>query len=105
MKAILCLILLAIVIFLVSLGLHNVPSFALLQFGHHSVAAPLWLALDVLIVVLVIMILIVKLVHRLGKFSANRQRRRVEKELKATKKKLEKVEQLQKTDAQTDRRP
>ena len=61
MNKILVLILLVIVITLVGIGLHNVPSYLLLQVGEYFIAAPLWLAIDALLILIMLIYLFAKL--------------------------------------------
>ena len=66
MKKFLFLILLAIVITLVAIGFHNVPSYILLQVGRKSIAAPLWLVIDAIIVLVIVVAIFSKIVSRIA---------------------------------------
>lgn len=63
MKRLLWLLILLILIVLIAVVLHHIPSYVLLQIGSQTVAAPLWLAIDALIVLLVIMYYLAKIIR------------------------------------------
>lgn len=63
MKKLLWLLICLILIILISAFLHHMSSYVLFQFGQKSVAVPLWLALDLLLIVLAVIYYTVKIVR------------------------------------------
>ena len=92
MKKILWIIIFLIVILLVAVVLHHIPSYILLQIGGCTIAMPLWLFVDALIIVLVILYYLIKMIkfiwHLPRRFKDHHQARKQQRHMQMIKQAL-----------------